>query len=164
MISIRRKTARALPRVPSVRPGLLHFSQKIDYGLLLMLELAKISHSSVLSLRAVADENGISFFFLQKIALELRRAGLIHADRGKNGGYTLAKPASRISLKDILEALEGPLAIMHCLGHGEETAACVREETCGVRSGLEVVNGVIAKALSKTTLNDLFLSSWKPDK
>lgn len=163
MISIRRKTTLSVAQLPAVKPGLLHFSQKIDYGLFLMLELAKIADSSVLSLRTVADDNRMSFFFLQKIALDLRRAGLIHADRGKNGGYTLAKKASCISLKDVLEALEGSLAIMSCLSHGEETASCIREETCGVRIGLGVVNKVIVDALSKTTLNDLLQPSWKPN-
>lgn len=162
MISIRNKKNIVGAALPVTRPGLLHFSQKIDYGLLLMVELANRFSGEPLSLRTVSDANRMSFFFLQKVALELRRAGLIHADRGKNGGYTLAKPSSCISLRDVIEALEGPLAIMSCLSHGEKIPSCIRKETCGMRTGLGVINNVIVDALSRTSLNDLLQPTWKP--
>lgn len=169
MISIRRKT-RSLEQSKGTHPfssmklgssGFLQFSSKLDYGLFLMTELARHSDAEPLSLRQIAEKNLMSFFFLQKVALDLRRAGLIKSDRGKNGGYTLAKTAQEISMKDIIEALEGPLAIVHCLSHGSEVQRCVRESWCNMRGGLETVNQIIIKAITEAKLSDLFHKPWK---
>ena len=134
------------------KPGLLHLSSKADYGFLLLIRLAGIKARRQ-SLRLIAAENGLSFFFLQKVALDLRKNMLITADRGKSGGYGLARPAKEISLKDIIEALDGPLAIMGCLG--DKAYSCPKRNSCEVRPGLDIVNRTIINALSNTSLYDL---------
>lgn len=139
--------------------GFLQFSQKLDYGLFLLIELASKKGSDPLSVRIFAEENGMSFFFMQKVAFELRKAGLIHADRGKNGGYALAKPAAEITLKEIIEVLEGPVSVMHCLV--SETSSCSRQPRCQMRHGLGTVNQAIVNIFTQTTLNHLLQSSWK---
>jgi Rrf2 family protein len=148
MISVKGKTKRA------ARTGFLHFSQKIDYGLLLLTELASGGGDCV-SLRTVADENRLSFFFLQKVASDLKKAGLVIADRGKNGGYALAKSAKNITLLEILEAIEGPLNVMPCLGDLSAKSCCSRSKRCSIRPGLNFINQTIIKALSETSLSDL---------
>lgn len=135
------------------KPGFFQFSHKIDYGLFLMSELAK--NDEIKSLRIIADYNKMSFFFLQKVAFDLRKGGLIQADRGKNGGYRLTKSPQKISLKEILEALEGPMAVMHCLNHGPDEQTCVRESNCNMRGGLNFINEIISNALAKTSLAKL---------
>lgn len=137
------------------KQGLLHLSSMADHGFLLMIRLADASGGAV-SLRAIADEDGISFFFLQKVALELRKAGLITADRGKSGGYHLVKNPSKITIREILEALEGPLALMECLN--EDGMKCSRSGSCRLRPGFNLINDIIVKALSKKTLKDLILA------
>jgi Rrf2 family protein len=136
------------------RTGFLHFSQKVDYGLLLLVELAKIDKKTFVSLRKVSDENRISFFFLQKVASDLRKADLVNSNRGKNGGYALAMAADKISLMQVLEAIEGPLNVMPCLGD-IAGISCARSGRCSIRPGLNFINQTIIKALSKTTLADL---------
>lgn len=142
--------------VAATQSGLLHFSQKTDYALFLLAELAKGKVDSVQSLRLIADRNFLSFSFLQKVAFELRRAGLLQADRGKNGGYHLARAAEEISLLKILEAVEGPLTVMHCLSDEN----CVRAGSCHVRPGLQMVYSLIAKSFSNISLADLLSQSW----
>jgi len=159
------------------RHGFLQFSQKLDYGLFLLIELAKgqvaagavdsqnqvDQHSAgPVSLRKIAEENGMSFFFMQKSAFELRKAGLVRADRGKNGGYVLAKPASEITLKSIVEVLEGPLTVMHCLFPSLVTPSCSRQTKCQMRHGLGTVNDAIVNIFTQTTLNHLLQPQWKP--
>jgi Rrf2 family protein len=157
------------------RTGFMHFSQRVDYGLLLLVELAgnvgggaKASaranptgggdevagRGAFVSLREVAVKNGISFFFLQKVASDLRNAGIVNSDRGKNGGYALAKAAKSVSLREILEAIEGPLNVMQCLGNSPGTS-CARSKKCSIRPGLHFINQTIIKALSETSLADL---------
>jgi len=145
--------------------GFLQFSQKTDYGLFLLMELAKnqvqknqlskVTGAEPLSLRNFAEKNGMSFFFMQKVAFELRKAGLVTADRGKNGGYVLAKSADEITLKEIIEVLEGPVSVMHCLG-SETLMTCSRQPTCQMRHGLGTVNKAIVNIFTQTTLSHLF--------
>lgn len=147
--------------------GFLQFSQKLDYGLFLLIELAKIQildsfSDEPVSLRKIAEENGMSFFFMQKAAFELRKAGLIHADRGKNGGYVLAQSASDITLKKIVEVLEGPVSVMHCLFPAAVTPSCSRQTKCRMRHGLGTVNEAIVSIFTQTTLNHLLYPQWKP--
>jgi Rrf2 family protein len=157
-MNLKSKTSTSVKKmtVTASQAGLLHFSQKTDYALFLMAELAKGKVDSVRSLRLIADKNFLSFSFLQKVAFELRRAGLLHADRGKNGGYHLSRPAEEISLLKILEAVEGPLTVMHCLSD----VHCVRAGACHVRPGLQMVYSLIAKSFSHISLADLLSQSW----
>jgi len=169
MISIRNKQAGAESGTangvnfekPFIRQksGLLHFSQKIDYGFFLLVELAGNKSGAPVSLRKIAEDNRMSFFFMQKVALDLRRAGLINADRGKNGGYILAKEPAQITMRTVLEAIDGPVAIMHCLSHTAGVPPCIRESWCNVRPGLNFINQTIIDSLTKTTLAD-FLTNY----
>ncbi len=146
------------------KQGFLQFSQKLDYGLFLLIELARIQiskkHDEPVSLRTIAEENKMSFFFMQKVAFELRKSGIISADRGKNGGYVLAKPSSEVTLKDIVEVLEGPVTVMHCLA-SEIHSTCERQPRCTMRHGLSTVNQAIINIFSQTTLNHLLHPTWK---
>ncbi len=165
MISIRKIKKNDLkgPAFGALAPkhGIFQLSQKVDYGLFLLIELAKAGSKEPLSLRNIAENNRMSFFFMQKVANDLRNASLITSTRGKLGGYVLAKSSRAITLKDILEALEGPVAVMHCLTHEVGTQSCVRENSCTVRPGLTAINQILLKALTKTTLENLITSSWK---
>jgi len=152
------------PKNGDQKHGFLQFSQKLDYGLFLLIELARKQNadrrrSEPLALRTFAEENGMSFFFMQKAAFELRKSGLIDADRGKNGGYVLVKPALDITLKEIIEVLEGPVNVMHCLV--SETSNCSRQPRCHMRHGLGTVNRAIVNIFTQTTLHHLLNPTWK---
>ena len=130
-----------------------------------MTELAKNSEREPLSLKTIAEEHHLSFFFLQKVAHELKKVGLIEANRGKLGGYVLAKDSQHISIQEILEALEGPIAFMHCLApEGVRSHGCVREGHCQMRGGLQFINQLLLKTLRTTTLHHLLHPSWQVQK
>jgi Rrf2 family protein len=147
------------PKTREQKHGFLQFSKKLDYGLFLLIELARKTGKYPLSLQKVAQENGMSFFFLQKVAFELRKSGIVESNRGKNGGYILAKPASVITLKDIVEVLEGPVNVMHCLM--TENSNCMRQPRCQMRHGLGAVNQAILNIFTQTTLDHLLQPTWK---
>jgi len=161
MISIRSKNKGKGSRSVPQRSGFMNISQKTDCGLFLLVQLAKSEDDEAISLKNVAEENGLSFYFLQKVALNLRKAGLIKAVRGKMGGYILVKDPSKIKLIEILEALEGPFALMHCLNHNSHIKTCGRENDCQIRGGLGMINDIIYKSLSKYTLKDFINSKWQ---
>ena len=168
---------RPLAQNSEQKHGFLQFSKKLDYGLFLLIELARMQQWSLpqqgaegalsagqatVSLRNFATANNMSFLFMQKVAFELRKAGIIAAVRGKNGGYRLEKAADLVSLKEVIEVLEGPLSVMHCL-IAEGNSNCSRQPTCKMRHGLGIVNQAIVSIFSQTTLIHLLNPTWKPN-
>jgi Rrf2 family protein len=85
---------------------------KVDYAVRAALELAAAGEGPVKGDR-IATAQGIPLKFLENILAELRRAGLVSSQRGADGGYWLAKASDRVSIADIIRAVEGPLADVH---------------------------------------------------
>lgn len=96
----------------------LNVPKKVQYGLLLVSHLAENALDAAaglpVALDVVAEATGASQGFLEEIAGDLRRAGLIEGRRGRVGGYVLARPASEITVYDIVVAVHGPMAIAEC--------------------------------------------------
>ncbi len=142
---------------------ILPFSQKVDLALFFLSALHK--HDTLnknkdktpLSVKTIAKKNNISFYFLQKIAVNLKKAGIIRAIRGKAGGYNLTRKAEEISLKDVIEGLEGHIAIVPCLRehHDRTTPLCERESCCQMKQGMEKMNKEIENILQSHSLMTL---------
>ena len=125
----------------------------VDYGLFFLATLGKGDASR--SIRSIANEHGLSFAFLQKTANRLKRAGLVKAQRGKDGGYFLAKAVPQISMQEIIEALDGPVAAMDCqLPHAMRARSCPRGPICTVRKGLAQLNEHIKEYTSSKSLSE----------
>jgi Rrf2 family protein len=107
---------------------------------------------SPVSLENVAKTEDLSQGFLEDIANDLRRVKLITGRRGKNGGYVLAKPPKRITVSSVLEALEGPIALLDCLG---SAAACPSGHRCASRKIWKKIQDRIEASLASVTLADL---------
>jgi len=165
MISIRKKQSNDRGHkavgISGVKSGFLNLSQKSDYGLILLSALVEAGDNDPHSLKTIAEKKEVSFFFLQKVALDLRKAGLIKALRGKSGGYVLSNDPKKISMKEILEALEGPIMLVKCLEHESDLLACARENRCHVRRGFGILNNLIIDTIKDFTLYDFLNSTWK---
>jgi Rrf2 family protein len=130
----------------------LRISRKIDYGLRAMIYLASIPAEVVVPFREIARQMLVPEDFLAKILKTLVDEGLVKSTRGPHGGYALAKPATDISFLEVIEAVEGPIALNVCLdedGCGK-AAACTmvgvwRE---GQERMLEVYRGVNLASLA----------------
>lgn len=129
----------------------------VDYGLFFLSILAYEKEPQ--SIRSVAKKHHLSFSFLQKVANRLKRAGFVRASRGKEGGYFLACRPSEITMKQIVEALDNPIAIMDCLLESHVRArTCPREKFCSVRHGLARINSQIHEIYVSKTLAEFILS------
>jgi Rrf2 family protein len=82
-----------------------------EYGILGVLYLARQDHGKVTMLSAIAEAEHISPLFLAKIFQSLTKAGVVKSHRGAKGGFSLVRPTADISLKDVVEAIEGPIAL-----------------------------------------------------
>jgi Rrf2 family protein len=135
----------------------LRISRKIDYGLRAMIYLASIRPDAIVPFREIARQMMVPEDFLAKILKTLVDQGLVRSTRGPHGGYALAKPASDISFLDVIEGVEGPIAINVCLD-GDDP--CSKAEACTMvdvwRQGQEKMLEVYRQA----KLADLAL---KPD-
>jgi len=130
----------------------LKISTKIRYGTRAMLELATHYGEGTIELREIAEKEDISPKYLEQVIVPLRTAGLVKSVRGSKGGYTLAKPPSNISLREIFEGLEGPVNLVDCLVDPE---ACQRTSTCVTREIWKEVSDVIEKVFGSVTLEEM---------
>ncbi|NLY89301.1 MAG: RrF2 family transcriptional regulator [Firmicutes bacterium] len=129
-------------------------STKGRYGLRSMVELALNHQNGPLPLRIIAERQEISEPYLEQVFASLRKAGLVRAMRGSSGGYILARPASEITVEEILVALEGPIIPVDCV-EDSGSAHCPRMEFCFTYPLWKELAGKISEILSSTTLQDL---------
>ncbi len=130
----------------------MKLSTKTRYALRAMVELALREGQGPVQLRQIAEAQAISPKYLEQLAIPLRNAGLVRSERGPAGGYELARPAHAITALDIVQAMEGPLDLLDCLG---QTEACDRSETCAARALWARVGAAMSDVLAQTTLADL---------
>lgn len=127
---------------------MLRVTRLTDYATVVMTVLAA-RPEAVLSASELAERAGLETPTVSKLLKPLAQAGLVEGFRGVNGGYRLARAPDRIDLIDIVQAMEGPLAMTECSTHDGQ---CGIEHTCGVRANWRRINGVVVDALRSVTL------------
>lgn len=131
----------------------MKISTKGRYALRMMADLAAHSSEGVVALKDIAARQDISKKYLEQIVPLLNRAELLRTNRGYQGGYMLAKPASEYTVGEILRVTEGNLAPVACLQCGENT--CEKRETCATLYVWEDLYKVINDFLDNITLQDI---------
>ncbi|MXO70478.1 SUF system Fe-S cluster assembly regulator [Alteraurantiacibacter buctensis] len=131
----------------------MRLSSMADYAVVTMCAAARHCGFSRVSAAGLAEETGVPLPTVQKLVSALTRAGLLRAMRGAGGGIQLARPAAAISLADIVEAIEGPIALTACVETGKHD--CALEGSCGVRPHWGVVNRAMRSALEDVKLSQL---------
>lgn len=130
-----------------------------EYGLRCMVRLAKAGSNRALSLTEIGEAEGLSIPYAGKLLAMLREAGLVVAERGRNGGYALSMPASKIRLKEIFDALGEPIfGANHCDRYqtsGTEHGNCLHQGDCSVRDVWSSFQRMIGEFLKRITLEDL---------
>jgi Rrf2 family cysteine metabolism transcriptional repressor len=124
------------------------------YGLRAMSELARHFGQGPISLADVARTQGISQPYLEQIAIDLRRAGLLHSRRGAQGGYYLTRAPGRITAGQVIRALEGSILPVECVSN-QRCNPCSREDICSTRNVWEQVRDRLVETLDSITLADL---------
>ena len=134
----------------------MKLSTKGKYGVRAVFEIARNYGKGPLTIKEIADRQGISFSYLEQILHRLGKAGLIESVRGPAGGYLLARKPSNLTIGDIVRALEGPIALSHCLEPGESDE-CNQADDCVARMVWAKVGAKIEEALDSISFNDLLL-------
>jgi Rrf2 family transcriptional regulator, cysteine metabolism repressor len=122
------------------------FTTKSRYGLSAILEMAKNYGNAPLHVKEIAEKHGISPQYLEQLMIRLAKSGLIRAVRGQKGGFVLARPPQGIALIDVLEVLEGPLAITQTMPPDNALTEYAMEAEAALRRTLDVpLSDVLAR-------------------
>lgn len=131
----------------------MKISTKGRYALRLMIDIAHQDKDAIVPLKDVSNRQEISIKYLEQIVPSLTKAELIRSVRGPRGGYTLTREVEDYTIKDIIEAAEGPISCVSCLV--EDAKRCPRYENCPTIHFYEGLNQHIAQYLDQYTLLDL---------
>ncbi|MEH6580003.1 MAG: SUF system Fe-S cluster assembly regulator [Amphritea sp.] len=134
---------------------MLRVSKLTDYGTVILARMA-LSPAATYSAASLAQQVKLPTSTVSKLLKIMSRSGLLDSSRGKQGGYTLAKPPQDISLAEVIEVLEGPVGITQC---SRQSGLCQIESHCAIRQQWLGVNGMIHKALQQVSLETLLQPS-----
>jgi FeS assembly SUF system regulator len=131
----------------------MRLSSLADYAVVMMAAAARHGGSDRLTATSLSAETGVPLPTAQKLMGRLASAGLLASARGAGGGFALAKAADAISLADIVEAVEGPIALTSCVDDTRHD--CALEQSCKVRPHWAVVNDAVRQAFADVRLDQL---------
>lgn len=137
----------------------MRLSSMADYAVVTMTAAARHCGGRRVNAAQLAEETGLPAPTVQKLVSRLAAAGLINSTRGARGGLKLARPAAAITLADIVEAVEGPIALAACIDHPHD---CAIEEGCSLRPRWPQVNSAVRSALAGIALSELAAPSAPP--
>ena len=135
---------------------MIKINRQTDYAIRVLLALAKQPEGTRLATSAIGEEMLIPRAFLTRIVADLAQAELVVTFPGRDGGLQLARPAEKISLRDVVETLEGPFLLSDCMT-GQN--ACPFEMACPVRTRWGKLQRVILDELELTTFDALALEA-----
>jgi Rrf2 family protein len=136
----------------------VELSTKAEYGVRAAMDLARCGDEQT-TFHAIADRQDIPPKFMPQIMRDLSKAGLVVTTRGFRGGVKLARPASQISLRSVVEAIEGPLALYRCLG---SPSACARASECKLRPIWVRAQEALLQVFERTALSELARNGKPP--
>ena len=131
----------------------MRLSHLADYAVVLMTAAARREAGARLSATELSADTGVPLPTTQKLMGQLAAAGLLSSVRGAGGGFTLARPAAEISLADIVEAVEGPIALTMCSDSNNHE--CILDAHCRVKPHIGIVGDAVRGALGAVRLTEL---------
>jgi Rrf2 family protein len=138
---------------------MLRLSKKADYALMAMKHLAQKRETCSTSAREIAEQYDIPIELMAKVLQRLVRRGLLASHQGTRGGYELARTATTISVADVIQAIDGPVAVTAC---STEDGQCEQFSKCNVRDPLWRVRERILTALGECTIAELAADTPPP--
>ena len=126
-----------------------------EYGVICALHLARRAAEGPITGREIAEMERLPADYVEQILIRLRRAGLVQSTRGARGGYALARPADRISIRNVIEASEMTTFDLHCVSHPVEEERCSSAHNCSIRPVWMLLQRKIDDVLEGVRLSDL---------
>ena len=137
----------------------MKLSTKGRYGMRALVDLAVYSEQNPVSISSIAERQKISTRYLEQLLPKLKKAGMIRSVRGAQGGYLLAADPEKISVGDILRALEGDLTPVDCAAFNGEKKTCGGEQFCVTKTVWKKIDESIRNTVDSITLKALMEES-----
>lgn len=134
---------------------MLRFSKKVEYALIALMDLADLDEGNPVTAKTVATHYQIPYELLGKVMQTLTKNGLLISVQGVKGGYVLGRSPDKISIRQVIEILEGPISITSCGGMHSIDSDCDLFSTCTIKSPMEIIQHELDKYFSNITLQDL---------
>jgi Rrf2 family protein len=134
---------------------MMKVSSRSTYAIRALLSLSRLGGTATTPLARIAETQNIPLPYLEQIFAKLRKAGVVEAVRGPQGGYRLARPAAEITLAQIINSLEGPMEPVLCTIPENRTPDCHEVDGCLSRLLCSEIDGALNKVLSEKTLASL---------
>jgi Rrf2 family protein len=129
----------------------MQISRKSDYALRAMVYVAAWENDKICSINEISEAEKVPREYLAKILKELSLQGLLHSFKGINGGYRLAKAREDITFLNIVESMQGKIAVNDCIRHSDENG-CGRKENCAMHSFWNQEQDRVTKSLASVNL------------
>jgi FeS assembly SUF system regulator len=134
---------------------MLRLGRLTDYAVTLLSHMGNGGEEALWAASGLAEKSGLSMPTAAKILKLLAKGGLVSAQRGATGGYKLERRPSEISIAEIIEIMDGPIAITDC-SHGSAHENCKIHRLCPMSVGWNKVNGAVRDSLKKVSLAEMF--------
>lgn len=131
---------------------MLQITRQTEYAIRGLQELARRESEAPVQLKSIAGSCEVSEAFLAKIFQMLAQSGIVKSHRGVKGGFSLGRPASEITLREVVEVCEGGIVLNHCLRSLEP---CQRHENCQISQVWREAQDALTGALERTRLADV---------
>lgn len=131
---------------------MLQITRQTEYAIRGLQELARRESDAPVQLKSIAGTCEVSEAFLAKIFQMLAQSGIVNSHRGVKGGFSLGRPASEITLREVVEVCEGGIVLNHCL---RQVDACQNAENCNLSKVWREAQDALANALERTHLADV---------
>ncbi|MDP4143691.1 MAG: Rrf2 family transcriptional regulator [Bacillota bacterium] len=137
----------------------MNIKQETDYAIRAVLILAKWGMENKLDAKTISEKGNVPLRFLLKLLGKLSQANIIKSYRGVNGGYELSREARDITLKDVVEAIEGPIAINRCI-YDKEACNANKIGYCAIHKAMCNIQNTLIRELEKVNFEDLKNEPW----
>lgn len=144
----------------------MKLSKKAEYALRALLAMARAPAGTNFSIHDLATNERIPLKFLEQILLALRNGGLLRSKRGVGGGYQLQKPAAQISLREVVQLIDGPFEPVACSAAADkpgQSCACGVAGACGLGHAFARLRDEVDAWLTTTTLDSVLALEKKPE-
>lgn len=137
----------------------MNINQESDYAFRIVLMLSKEGLDNKLDAKSLSERGNIPLRFLLKLTRKLTQAGIVKSYRGVNGGYAITKEPKYINLKDVFEAIQGPIIVNRCL---YDKKACSANKTghCSIHKALSGIQNTMINELEKVNFDSLKNDPW----
>jgi len=129
----------------------IRLSRMTDYGVVVMSQMSQ--HDGTMTAPELAQATGLPVPTVSKLLKQLAKSGLVESHRGVHGGYSMTREIDDINAMEIIEALDGPVALTDCIDGAEDM--CNVQSLCPMRGGWDKVNTAVRRALTEVTLAEL---------